>query len=120
MEIGDTSEEAMNINETTTESVEVTEPDENAENTEKLGKSFMVPDISFFTLAVENLHLNCDQCNITNSSKKELTQRMSMKQCSSKDFRHYHFNFAVRFIKKNRRNSPVDDRPSTNKLHHFF
>ena len=99
MEIGDTSKEAVNINESTTESVEVTEPDEDAENTEKLGNTFMVPDVSFFTLAVENLHLNCDQCNITNSSEKELTQHMSMKQYSSKDFRHNHFNLAVRFIK---------------------
>ena len=36
MEIGDTSEEAVNINETTTGSLEETEPAENAENTEKL------------------------------------------------------------------------------------
>ena len=36
MEIGDTSEEAMNINETTTKSVEKTEPAENNENTGKL------------------------------------------------------------------------------------
>ena len=35
MEIGDTSEEAVNINETTTESVEETEPAENVENTKK-------------------------------------------------------------------------------------
>ena len=56
MEIGDTSEEAVNINEPATESVEETEPAENAENTEKLGNTFMVSDISIFTLAVENLH----------------------------------------------------------------
>ena len=37
MEIGDTSEEAVNINETTTESVEKTEPEKNYENNEKLG-----------------------------------------------------------------------------------
>ena len=37
MEIGDISEEAVHINETTTESVEQTEPAENAENTEKFG-----------------------------------------------------------------------------------
>ena len=42
MEIGDTSEEAVNINETTTESVEETEPAENAENTEKLENKIMV------------------------------------------------------------------------------
>ena len=35
MDIGGTSEEAVNINETTTESVEETEPPENAEYTEK-------------------------------------------------------------------------------------
>ena len=55
MEIGDTSKEAVNINETTTESVEKTEPAENVENTEKLGNTIMVSDISIFTLAVENL-----------------------------------------------------------------
>ena len=38
MEIGDTTEEAVNINETTPESVEEAEPAENAENTEKLGE----------------------------------------------------------------------------------
>ena len=37
MEISDTSEEAVNIDESTTESVEETEPAENAENSEKLG-----------------------------------------------------------------------------------
>ena len=35
MEIGDISEEAVNINETTAVSVEETEPAENDENTEK-------------------------------------------------------------------------------------
>ena len=33
----------------------------------------MVSEISIFTLAVKNLQLKCDQCNITNSSKKGLT-----------------------------------------------
>ena len=47
MEIGDTSEEAVNINETTTESVGETEPAENAENTGKLGNTIMVPEIFF-------------------------------------------------------------------------
>ena len=42
MDIGDTSEEAVNINETTTESVEKTEPAENAENTEKYGFLFLL------------------------------------------------------------------------------
>ena len=46
MEICDTSEEAVNINETTTESVEETEPAENAENTEKFESKIMVSDIS--------------------------------------------------------------------------
>ena len=50
MEIGDTYEEAVNINETTTESVGETEPAENAENTGKLGNTIMVSDISIFTL----------------------------------------------------------------------
>ena len=39
MKIGDTSEEAVNINETTTKSVEETEPSANAENT-KNGKYY--------------------------------------------------------------------------------
>ena len=70
MEIGDTSEEAVNINETTTESVGETEPAENAENTGKLGNTIMVPEIFFLTLVEENLQFNCDQCNNTNSSEK--------------------------------------------------
>ena len=55
MEISDTSEEAVNINETTTESVEETERAEKAENTDKFGNTIMVYDISIFSLAVENL-----------------------------------------------------------------
>ena len=55
MEIGDTSKEAVNINETTTESVEETEPTENAKNAEKLGNTSMVSEISIFISAVENL-----------------------------------------------------------------
>ena len=46
MEIDDTSEPAVNINETTTESVEETEPAENAENTEKLENKIMFSKIS--------------------------------------------------------------------------
>ena len=38
MEIGDTSEEPVNINETKTKSEKETEPAENAESTEKLGE----------------------------------------------------------------------------------
>ena len=53
----------MNINETTTESVEETEPVENAENTEKFENKIMVSKISIFTVAVENLQFNCEQCN---------------------------------------------------------
>ena len=98
MEIGDTSKEAVNINETTTESVEKTEPAENTENTEKLGNTIMVSDI--FTLNVENMQFDWDQCNITNSSEKGLTQHMWMKQFPSKNFRHYHSDYAVRFITK--------------------
>ena len=45
---------------------EETVPAENTENTEKLGNTFM--DISIFTLTVENLQFNCDQCNRTNFS----------------------------------------------------
>ena len=99
MEIGSTSEEAVNINETKTESVEENEPDENAENTEKFGKRMMVSDISIFTLAVENLQFNCVQCNRTNSSEKGLIQHMWMKQYPSKDFSYYHFVIVVRFKK---------------------
>ena len=39
---------------------EETEPAENTENTDKLGNT--ITEISFFTLAVENLQFNCDQC----------------------------------------------------------
>ena len=77
--IGDTFEEAVNINETKNGSVKKTEPAENAENTEKLGNTTIVSEIYFFILAVENLQLNCDQCNRTNSSEKGLIQRMWMK-----------------------------------------
>ena len=42
LEIGDTFEEAVNINETTTKLVDETEPAENAENAEKLGNSLIV------------------------------------------------------------------------------
>ena len=100
MEIGETSEEAVNINETTTESVEETEPAENAENTEKLGNTIMVSEISIFTLAVENLQFNCDQCNKTNSSEKGLTQHMWMKKYPSNYFRHYHFDYCSQDYKK--------------------
>ena len=55
VEIGDTSKEAMNINETIAESVKETEPAENVENSEKLGNTIMVSEISIFPLAVENL-----------------------------------------------------------------
>ena len=45
MEIGDTTKEAVKINENTPESVEETEPTENAENTEKLGNSIIISEI---------------------------------------------------------------------------
>jgi hypothetical protein len=93
VEIGVTSEEAVNINETTTGSLEETEPTENAEHNEKLWNTIIVSEISIFTLAVENLQFNCDQCNKTNSSEKGLTQHMWMKQYHSEDFRHYHFDY---------------------------
>ena len=93
MKIGDTYEEAVNLNETTTQSVEETEPAENAENTEKLGNTIIVSQISIFNLAVENLQFYCEQCNRTNSSEKGLTQHMWKKQYLSKDFRHYNFDY---------------------------
>ena len=46
---------------------EETEHAENTQNTEKLGNTIM--EISIFTLAMENLQFNCDQCNRTNSSE---------------------------------------------------
>ena len=97
MEIGDTSEEAANIGETTTKSVEDAE---NAENTEKFGNTIMVSEIAIFTLAVEDLQFNCDQCNRANSSEKGLTQHMRMKQYPSNDLRHYHFDFYSQVYKE--------------------
>ena len=82
------------------QSIKKTEPGENDKNTEKLGNTIIVSDISIFTLAVENLQFNCDQCNRTNSSEKGLTQHMWMKKYPSKDFSHYHLIIAFRFIKK--------------------
>ena len=69
---------------------EETEPAENTDNTEKLGTTIM--EISIFTLAVENLQFNFNQCNRTNSSERGLQQHMWLKQNSSEDFRHYHFD----------------------------
>ena len=66
----------MNINETTTESVEETEPAENDKNTEKLWNIIKISEISVLTLAVENLQFTCDQCNRTNSSENGLTQHL--------------------------------------------
>ena len=93
MEIGDTSEEAGNNNETTNESVEETEPAENAEDTEKLKNKTLLSEIPIFNVAVENLQFNCDQCNKTISSDKGLTQYMWRKQHPSNKFRHYHFDY---------------------------
>ena len=50
VEIGDTSEEALNINGTTTESVGETEPAENAENTEKMVNTIKVSEIFLLLL----------------------------------------------------------------------
>ena len=47
-------QEAVNSNETTAESVDETEPAENAENTEKLRNTIMVSEISIFTLDGES------------------------------------------------------------------
>ena len=55
MEIGDTTEEAVNINETITDSVEETEHAENAEVTGKSENTIIVFDISITTLAVKKL-----------------------------------------------------------------
>ena len=90
----------MNTNETTTESVEETEPAENAENTEKLENTIMVSEISIFTLSVENLQFNCDQCNKRIFSEKGLTQHMWMKQYPSRDFRHNNFDYSSQVYKK--------------------
>ena len=60
----------------------------------------MVSEISIFTLVVENLKFNCDQCNKTNSSEKGLIQHMWMKQYVSKGFRHYHFDYCSQIYKK--------------------
>ena len=100
LEIGDTSEEAVNTNETTTESEEESEPTENAENTEKMGNTIMVSEISISTLSVENLQFNCDQCNKAKLSEKGLKQHMWMKQYPSKDFRHYLFDYCSQVYKK--------------------
>ena len=91
----------MNTNETATESVEETDPAENAENTEKLGNIIMVSEISIFTLVVENLQFTFDQCNKTKFSEKELTQHMWMKPYPSKDFRQDHFDYCSQVYKKN-------------------
>ena len=90
----------MNINETITDLVDETEPAEYAENTEKLGNTIMVSEMSIFTLAVENLQFNWDQCNRTNSSEKGWTHHMWMKQNPCEDFRRYHFIIVLGFIKK--------------------
>ena len=85
LEIGDTLEEVVNTNET--ESEEETEPADNSENTEKLGNTIMVSEISIFTLFVKNLQLNFDQCKETKFSEK--------------DFRHYLFDYCSQVHKKN-------------------
>ena len=55
MEICDTTKEAVNFNKTTPESVEETEPSENADNPEKSWNTIRVCEISISTLAVEKL-----------------------------------------------------------------
>ena len=91
----------MNTNETTTESVEETEPAENAENTAKLRNIIMISEVYILALAAENLQFNCDQCNRTNSFENGLTQHTWMKQYPCKDFRHYHFDYCSQVYKKN-------------------
>ena len=51
---------------------------ENAENIENLGNIIMVSEILIFTLGVENLQFNSDQCNKTNSCKKGVTRHMDI------------------------------------------
>ena len=51
LEIGDTLEESVNINETTTETEEETEPAENAENTEKSVSAIRAAEIFISTLS---------------------------------------------------------------------
>ena len=88
MEIGDTSEEAVNINETTTESVEETEPAENAENTEKFGNTimFLILLISIWLLRICSLVVI--SATAKTLLKRGLARHIWMKQYPSKDFRH--------------------------------
>ena len=61
----------------------------------------MVSEISIFTLAVDNLLFNCDQCYKTNSSKKGLTQHLWIKQYYSTYFRHFHLDYCSQVYKEN-------------------
>ena len=60
----------------------------------------MVSEIGIFTLTVDNLQFNCDQCNRTNSSENGLTQHVWMKQYPSKDFGHYNFDYRSQVYKE--------------------
>ena len=51
IDIGDTTEEAVNVNETIPEPVEETEPAENAEDTKKSVNAIRAAEISIYTLA---------------------------------------------------------------------
>ena len=51
MEIGDNTEEAVNVNETIPEPVEETEPAENAEDTDQSVNAIRAAEISMYTLA---------------------------------------------------------------------
>ena len=57
MEICYTTEKAVNINENTPESEEETESADNAKNTEKLGNTIIISDISISILSVEKLKI---------------------------------------------------------------
>ena len=60
----------------------------------------MFSEISIFTVALENLQFNCDQCNKTNPSDKGLTQYIWMKQHPSNKFSHYHLDYCSQDYKK--------------------
>ena len=60
----------------------------------------MVSEIGIFSLAVDNLQFDCDQCNRTNSSEKGLRQHVWIKQYPSKVLRHYHFDYQSQVYKE--------------------
>ena len=73
IDIGDNTEEAVNVNETIPEQVEETEPAENAEDTDQSVNAIRAAEISIYTLAVEaDEATNLEATNIQGSvSDKE-------------------------------------------------